>query len=66
MKRYQKEIENLKKKLRYTSAGGEKDFEICSMINELESVKVIPVNITIHERILKEKDKCMIRSPDRQ
>eukprot|EP00960_Hanusia_phi_P053446 762078-Hanusia_phi.AAC.2 len=39
LRRYKKEIESLKKKLRYTSAGGEKDMEICQMINQLQSLQ---------------------------
>jgi len=35
LKKYKKEIDNLKKKLRYTSAGGDKDLEICQMINQV-------------------------------
>lgn len=39
LRKYKKEIDNLKKKLRYTSAGGEKDMEICQMINQLQSLQ---------------------------
>jgi len=40
LRKYKKEIDQLKKKLRYTSAGGEKDMEICQMINQLQSLQV--------------------------
>ena len=39
LRRYKKEIDSLKKKLRYTSAGGDKDLEICQMINQMESLE---------------------------
>jgi centromeric protein E len=39
LRKYKKEIDQLKKKLRYTSAGGEKDMEICNMINQLQSLQ---------------------------
>ena len=40
LRKYKKEIDQLKKKLRYTSAGGEKDMEICQMINQMQSLQV--------------------------
>ena len=39
LRKYKKEIDNLKKKLRYTSAGGEKDLEICNMINQMQALQ---------------------------
>jgi len=44
LRKYKKEIDQLKKKLRYTSAGGEKDMEICQMINQLQSLQVVCVS----------------------
>jgi hypothetical protein len=37
LRKYKKEIDQLKTNLRNKSAGGEKDMEICNMINQLQS-----------------------------